>query len=116
MAYMRGDYYLWSDDTNQLHIWVADGYDGWDDTGWCCGEDGNRSKGFEKAGGVCIPENVMDEFVLMRLAELIQDGKVTETIERFLGSEGHKGNFGGALLEKNVDALKQALSEIKLAE
>jgi hypothetical protein len=31
---MRGDYYLWSDGAEVLHIWVADGYDGWDEAIW----------------------------------------------------------------------------------
>lgn len=32
MAYLRGDQYVWSDE-ERLHIWVADGYDGWGESG-----------------------------------------------------------------------------------
>jgi hypothetical protein len=111
MAYMRGDYYLWSDGNN-LHIWVADGYDGWDDAGWVFDKDGKRSADRVNASGVSIPEKVMDAFVMMRLAQMIDKGLAGEAIDRAIGEHG--GNFGSAILAKNAEKLKAALAQIKL--
>ncbi len=58
----------------------------------------------------------MDEYVMMRLAELLLDGKVEETIQRCMGPEGNGGNFGAMVLEKNAELLKQALSQIELVQ
>jgi hypothetical protein len=48
---MRGDYYLWSDGAEVLHIWAADGYDGWAEAIWALDEEGKRHEGREKASG-----------------------------------------------------------------
>ena len=114
MAYMRGRYYLWSDTEDWLHIWVADGYDGWDESGWAHDKNGVKREGMAAASGVSLPEDVMDQYVLMRLAELIHSGKIEATLERFLAPEGQRGNFGAALLENNLLQLRQALLAIRL--
>ncbi len=111
MAYMRGDYYLWSDGDN-LHIWVADGYDSWDEAIWAVDDDGKRNADRLNASGVSIPERVMDAFVMMRLAQMIDEGLVGEAIDRVIGEYG--GSGGSSLLAKNTQKLKAALSEIKL--
>ena len=78
MAYMRGDYYLW-DDESGLHIWAHDGYDSWDKAGWHLREsddDGEQypvepthlKDGINNASGVSIHQEIMDEYVMMRLA------------------------------------------------
>lgn len=106
MAYLRGDYYFWCDDGDYLHLWATDGEDehlsGWENT--------------EKPGGVKIPEKVMDEYVLMRVAELIYDGKIEETLERIFGPDGQGDNFGAMVLKKNAQKLKQAFSKIQMDE
>jgi hypothetical protein len=33
MSYIRGDYYVWADDSH-VHIWAHDGYDNWDGSVW----------------------------------------------------------------------------------
>lgn len=114
MAYMRGHYYLWSDSEDWIHIWNQDGYDAWNNTSWACDEDNVLREGMENASGVSLPEKVMDEYVLMRLAEMIHDGKIEETIDRFLGPDGQSGNVSGELLKQNAETLKQALSQIEL--
>jgi hypothetical protein len=119
MAYMRGDYYVWnssSGDEDWLHIWSANGYDGWDQSGWACDEEGNRDAGRENASGVSLPLRVMDDFVMMRLAQLIYEGQVEEAIERALPNARGSGNIGGRLLDKNtnVERLKVALRQIKM--
>jgi hypothetical protein len=111
MAYMRGNYYLWSDGDN-LHIWVADGYDGWDEAIWAVDDNGERSANRVNASGVSIPEKVMDAFVMMRLTQMIDEGLVDEAIDRTAGEYG--GNFGSTMLAKNAEKLKAALAKIKL--
>ena len=111
---MRGNYYLWSDGDN-MHIWVADG-DGWDESGWNTGpNDQPRDFGLDaesKPSGVKIPEKMLNEFVMMRVAEMIHEDVVDETIDRAI----KHGNFGGMILKKNAEKLKTALSQIKLDE
>jgi hypothetical protein len=104
MSYMRGDNYIWSDG-ERLHIWIVDGYDGWDETVWA--DHGERGDGeHPRASGVGIAKGVMDEFVMMRLAQMIEDGLVEDAIDRAVvrGS----GNFGCEGLAKNIEVLKGA--------
>ena len=111
MAYMRGNYYLWSDGDN-LHIWMADGYDSWDEAGWALEKDDKRSADRLNALGVSIPEKVMDAFVMMRFAQMIDEGIVDKAIDRAVGEYG--GNIGSMILTKNAEKLKAALARIKL--
>ena len=110
MSYMRGDYYLWNDGADVLHIWAADGYDGWDEAIWAIDEEGTRHKGRLNASGVGIPERKMDEFVMMRLSEMIEDGLVEEAIDRAL--ESYSGNFGCEALSQTAESLKAALRQV----
>lgn len=114
MAYMRGRYYLWTSsggtpDTRRLHIWSADGEDTWDNSGWACNEDGTRSPGMEHAGGTHLPLHVMDEFVIQRLAEMIQEGVVDATIDRVLEGAGPR-------LTKQAERLRSVLRDVSLEE
>lgn len=115
MAYMRGDYYIWSDDADQIHLWVRNGYDDWD-LNYAGEKEGTRRPGWEHASGVRLPEEVMDEFVVMRLAELLLDGKIGAAIDRAVDPNGRGGNFGGTVLQNNADRLKAALGQIQLCE
>jgi hypothetical protein len=86
MSYMRGDAYIWHDGDN-LHLWVADGKDGWDQSVWYTGVTGKEPKEEEsdsdvKASGVMIPESALDEFVVMLLAEMLQERKAREAVKR----------------------------------
>lgn len=124
MAYMRGDYYLW-DDESGLHIWAYDGYDSWNKTGWHLddNEDGSEDypiaerhlvNGENKASGVSIHQEVMDEYVMMRLAEMINEGKIESAIDRVLDPNGRGGNFGGRLIRANAETIKQVLNGLKM--
>ena len=112
MSYMRGDNYIWSDG-ERLHLWVADGYDGWDQAVWAIDENEERREGRVNASGVGIPEGVMDEFVVMRLAQLIEEGLVEEAIDRAVARGG--GNFGCEALAKNREVLKETVGKIQLS-
>lgn len=46
------------------------------------------------ASGVSIPKEIMDEFVVMRLAQLLREGKLHETIARAIEDQ----NFGSNAL------------------
>ena len=121
MAYMRGDYYLWADEKN-LHHWAYDGYDCWDEAGWHLVEDGEEEivkpthlrGGKNTASGVSIPQDVMDEYVMMRLAQMLQEDKVNAAIDRALDPDGRGVNIGCLMLASNAGMLKQALSGLKL--
>lgn len=111
MSYMRGDNYIWSAG-EQLHIWVADGYDGCDQAVWAADESEKRRKGRENASGVGNYEGVMDEFVMMRFAQMIEEGMVEEAIDRAVARSG--GNFDCEVLAKKKKAVEAALGQIQL--
>ncbi|MGI4791934.1 MAG: hypothetical protein ACRYFS_24185 [Janthinobacterium lividum] len=123
MAYMRGDYYLW-DDESGLHIWAKDGYDGWDIAGWHEMDETAEGEpifnpdhfvdGENTASGVSIHQNIMDEYVMMRIAEMVKEGKVEDAVNRVLDPDGRGGNFGSRLPKANADTLKQALSGLTM--
>lgn len=70
MAYTRGKYYIYEDASGKFFI-----------------------------NGVFIPKNIIDEFVVMRYAELEKEGKANKVEKRVM--KKWKGNFGcDALLEK----------------
>ena len=70
MAYIRGKHYIY--------------------------ENMNRKFFFD---GIFIPKNIVDEFVVMRYAELVKEGKVKRVEKRTMRK--WQGNFGcDALLEK----------------
>src|SRR5947209_19424066 len=103
MSYIRGDTYIWHDGEN-VHLWSADGKDGWDQSVWYTGITGKEPSDEEesdpdvKASGVMIPESVVDEFVVMRLAEMIQERKAREAVKRAISK--WSGNGGGLALDK----------------
>lgn len=110
MAYMRGRIYLWHDSSG-LHLWNSNGNDGWDDSLWACNEeDGSRHPGYENAGGVSIPQETMDEYVMMRLAQIVERGQVAETLERAVSK--WMGNGGCQELKKQAAALESALANM----
>lgn len=114
MAYMRGEYYLWTDESG-LHLWNADGYDGWDMTSWLRDENGERHPGMENASGVSIPQEIMDEYVMMRLAQMLHEGLVKDAVERAIKGYG-AGNVGSHLLDLNAEAICQALRNVETHE
>ena len=109
MAYLRGDYYLWADDADRLHVWAFDGADAWADAGWAVGADGRHQAGYEQASGVSIPEEVMDEYVIMRFAELIESGKAAAALNRAL----RHGNFGGEALAARATVIREKIEELQ---
>jgi hypothetical protein len=90
MAYLRGNNYVWSDG-DRVHVWVRDGDDGWNDSVWADGASSGAS-------GVAIDSNVMDEFVMMRLAELVRDRAASAAAERAIQRDN--GNGGCVALEE----------------
>lgn len=109
MSYVRGNYYLWRDGKNKVHLWALDGYDGWDEAAWA---DGVKSKDLSNASGVGIPKRIIDEFVVMRFAEMLKENLVVTTINR--ATKRHKGNFGCKALIDNAEGLKMILQRVKL--
>lgn len=106
MSYIRGDYYLWRDDS-RVHIWASDGYDDWDDSVW--NESSGEATAETHPSGVAVPFEVADEFVVMRIAELIEARQLTQVVTRAM--EKWKGNGGCYALVRLADRLKQLESE-----
>ena len=96
MSYMRGANYIWSDGS-RFHFWISDGGDDWLGA---CAPDGAVTEDAEAKpavfGGVSIAEEVMDDFVVMRFAELLLAGTAADAILRAI--ERYDGNFGCASL------------------
>jgi len=107
MAYLRGNYYLWSDTDHRLHVWAFDGADTWMDSGWAS-DGSNRWPTHQNASGVSIPAEAMDEYVMMRFAQPLESGSVARTIDRAL----RYGNVGGEALKQRAESIKQASREL----
>ena len=109
MSYMRGNNYIWHDGEN-LHFWMADGNDGWDQSVWYTGVTGKEPDDEEesdldvKASGVMISESLLDEFVVMRLAEMIEERKALEAIKHAVSKWTENG--GCLALNKRVAQLE----------
>lgn len=91
MSYFRGDPYIWSDG-EQLHLWTASAYVPFNDEAY--------------AAGVEIPEATMDQFAVMRFAELLELGIVEKTIADALENT----NFGGDCLRRHASTLQALLA------
>ena len=98
MAYLRGDYYIWGDGEN-IHIGIKEEASG--------GAEGGPDYGYS---GLFLPYEALDEYVVMRFAEMLHEGHVEPAIERAIGH----GNFGSVILEENVEDIRQAISRIKI--
>jgi hypothetical protein len=116
MSYMRGDTYIWHDGEN-LHLWSADGTDGWDQSVWYTGVTGKEPRddrqGYVevKASGVMLPESVLDEFVLMRLAEMLQQRKAREAVNRAISKLS--GNGGCLALNMYAEQLEAIFADLE---
>jgi hypothetical protein len=103
MAYMRGDTYVWGDE-EEIHLWSAGGYDAWDKSIWNHHqllEHGAESE----ASGAGIPWEVFDQLVVMRMAEILEEGSLKRAIDRAV--EYHGGNFGCEALRRRAEDLKR---------
>ena len=110
MSYLRGKYYIWSG-TDDVHLWAADGEDSWKDSVWATGVKKWKLKRGQKPSGVCLPESVLDEFVVMRFAELIDEKKLISTIRRV--TKGKPGNVGEWSLRFHAKELLRHLRTLK---
>jgi len=78
MAYLRGNYYIWGDGDN-IHIGVKEGAIGGAEGGPEC-----------EISGVFLPYEVLDQYVVMRFAEILHEGSLAQAIEGAI----RQGNFG----------------------
>lgn len=111
MSYMLGRQYVW-EDTTYVHIWSAEGYDGWDESSWAKGFEGptdRRSAAFGLPSGVAVRQKVADEYVAMRVAELVATGEFGAVMDRALANHG--ANSGCEALVQQAPSLRVALSQ-----
>ena len=112
MSYVHGRNYLWADD-NHVHIWSAEGYDGWDESSWAQdfrAPTDRRSAAFGRPSGVSVRQKVADEYVAMRLAELVATGEFVAAMNRALAN--HEGNRGCQALAEHASSLRAALEQL----
>jgi len=114
MAYMRGDTYVYRSGDDDIHIWVREGYDGWDESLWAMDSDGHRHPGFENASGIGMPIDDFDELVVARLVQIIASGTLETTVQRAI--DKYRGNFGMRALVQNADALISALAPVRFTD
>lgn len=95
MAYLRGETYIWSDGAH-VHVWVRDGADGWEESVWA--SDGSRG-----AAGTAITQSAMDDYVVMRFAELLDEHLVRTVVAHALAA--HSGNGGCRALQAAPERL-----------
>lgn len=88
MAYLRGSTYIWSDG-ERIHLWSKDGLDHWRDTAF-----GDHPE----ASGVAITRDVLDQFVYMRFAQLVAEGKLEAVVRGAI--EAAEGNGGCVALSQ----------------
>jgi hypothetical protein len=91
MSYFRGDPYIWSD-RERLHLWTAAADDTLDHDAY--------------AAGVEIPEATMDQFAVMRFAELLELGIAGKTIAEALDNT----DFGGDCLRRHAGTLQAMIT------
>jgi hypothetical protein len=111
MAYIHGRIYLWADDSH-VHLWSAEGYDGWDESTWVKefeAPNERRSAAFGRPSGVSLRQKVADEYVAMRMAELVATGQFAAVMDRALASHGQ--NSGCEALAKQASFLRSALEQ-----
>ena len=94
MAYLRGANYIWSDGEG-FHFWNAYGADGWEHTGWHEAVTQNPGPPPVNAGsgpgGVWVPADATDQFVLMRFAEILEEGRFFEIVQKVIDSYTDEG-------------------------
>jgi len=114
MSYMRGAQYLWRDD-KRIHLWVATGYDGWDQSvrAESQGVDTETvpEHPMSAPSGVALPQAIADEYVLLRLAELLAAGDAVAALDRALGH--HAGNGGAVALVDLGARLRPVLADFE---
>jgi hypothetical protein len=99
-------------DATHVHLWSAEGYDGWDESSWNQGFEAptdRRSAAFGRPSGVSVPQKVADEYVAMRMAELVATGELGSAMERALAKHG--GNSGCRALVEHAPSLRAALDQ-----
>jgi len=111
MSYMRGPRYVWRDD-ERVHVWAEDGYDGWNDTSWAEGRTRSHVPGSIKDGasGVGLRQEIADAYVMMRLAELVCEQRISTVVESAVANFG--GNGGCLALERLAATLVKTLEPI----
>jgi hypothetical protein len=98
MAYFRGDTYIF-DTGDHCHFWWDGEYVGNDDT--------------DRRSGVMIATDIVDRFVLQRLAELLVDKRAVAMLDQHLAAVGGGGNCGDIQLLGNAAVLRSALQDLE---
>lgn len=126
MAYMRGRNYIWRDEDG-VHFWSATGNDYWFEAGWHDYSDNDDEKiinpdhldseGNVTASGVYIETEPIDEFVVMRIAELLEKSTLASAIDRAIARNSQGWGESEPTIEHfRVRQLKELLRKLNLSE
>jgi hypothetical protein len=87
---MRGKFYIWRGTTSEkeslVHIWVGPDEDLMKNSAWA------EQFKEDQIMGAALPETIFDELVVMRFAQLQEEGKVDHVEERAISKSA--GNLG----------------------
>jgi hypothetical protein len=111
MAYIRGANYIWHDH-DRVHVWAADGFDNWQDSGWIEELRSQAPGHADDTGpsGVALSQDVADLYVVMRFAELLKQRRVRELVERAVIAYGRNG--GCLALQELAPALVRSVDDL----
>jgi len=100
---MRGANYIFRGEDDRVHLWIDDGLTPWEESIWAEGKVIDP----RPAAGVAIKQEIMDEYVVMRFAELVEQGLAAGAIDRAGAKDD--GNFGCRGLQRCAPALRSML-------
>lgn len=114
MAYIKGDEYIWTgvaadeegNESEYAHFWTALNRE--DVSDW--GRRYFDENGDDMAGGVAFSQEVIDQFVMMRFAEIVRNGNAEEVIER----AAQVDNFGAMCLRNNRTQIIESVRQMRL--
>lgn len=109
MAYFRGDHYIF-DTGEHFHIWVHGHYDAWRHSVWA-----ESYPDPDANAGVELPTDIMDRFVMMRLAELLVDQRAMPVLESMAPELAGPCNSGELQVKGNLSILKRAFADMQRA-
>jgi hypothetical protein len=114
VSYFRGRDYVWRDG-DRVHFWCANGYDGWDESGWAesypARQVASDGSSWRAASGVAIDQSVADAYVMLRLAQLLDEGCAVDSLDQALERGG--GNGGADALAAWRARLRAALEMLQ---
>lgn len=104
MAYFRGDHYVF-DDGEHVCWWARGRYDAHREWGARLTDEGSS--------GVRVPSDLMDRFVLMRLAEMLVERSAGALLDEMVLDASETGNTGMIQLLGNLELMRSSIGDLQ---